>query len=302
LFNRPWVVNPRDWHHYTLSSMVGFEPEGQQWWNDRRIRMLMEEPDGAFRQAQDQDQERRGRLVVLENQDLQAIVVPALGGRLWRLYHKGLQADLLRRSPLPVGGLEKGLPESAYVSLGGYEEYTARKFGSTGWGQAYQSEVAADGRSVTLTAVFANGLKLVRTVSLAADKPELTVDSRLENPSAQTVKDVVLRAHPEFLPLTAGEKPELHVRGADGAWKTVAYQSGESTLGGDNRPQGAWALRFPKTGLRLENAFEPAQVETCFFYSSSAFCNLELFSPSRDLAPGESLVLRHRYAFGITRP
>ena len=38
LFNRPWVVNPREWHHYTLSSIVGFEPDRQPWWTTRASR------------------------------------------------------------------------------------------------------------------------------------------------------------------------------------------------------------------------------------------------------------------------
>jgi|GEM_PF-1052234 len=295
-FSRPWVVNPRDWHHYTLSSMVGFEPDREPWWSDPRVQELMAEPESAFRHAQDLDRDRRGRLVVLENGDVQVMVVPALGGRIWRLYHKGLQKDLLRRNPLPVGGLEKGLAAAPYISLGGYEEYAGRTFGSVGWGQACESAVAADGRSVTLTATLANGLKLVRVVSLAPDKPELTVESRLENPGPEAARGIVLRAHPEFRLQAGGEKPDLEVRGADGAWKTVAYPQGESVLTGADRPQGAWVLRFPKAGLRLENVFDPEQVETClFYYDNSSFVNLELFSPGRDLAPGAGLGLRHRY-------
>jgi hypothetical protein len=295
LFNRPWLVNPRSWHHYALSSLVGFEPEGEPWWSDRRIKELMADPTLAFSKAQDLARQRQGRLITLENQDLQVMVVPTLGGRIWRLYHKGLQADLLRRNALPCAGLEKGLPESAYTSLGGYEEYVGRKFGSAGWGQAYESSIAADGRSVTLSAVLTNGLKLVRVVTLAPDRPDLTVDSRLENVGAETVQDVVLRVHPEFLPQAGGELPELLARSTDGGWRTVPYQNGESPLRGPDLPQGAWALRFPKAGLRLENRFDPAQVETCFFYHGGSFLNLELFSPGHDLTPGASLRLQHRY-------
>ena len=302
LFKRPWVINPREWHHYTMSSIVGFEPDRQPWWTAPRIQELMADPATAFRNSQDLHQERMKRLITLENQDLQIMVVPALGGRIWRLYHKGLQADVLRRSALPVGGLDKGLPQTPYISLGGYEEYAGREFGSVGWGQEYESAIAADGQSVTLTAVFANGLKLVRVVSLAPDKPELTVDSCLENTGAQTVKDAVLHVHPEFLPQAGGEMPELLGLGDDGAWKTIPYQAGDNSLSGASRPQRGWALRFPKAGLRLENSFDPAQVETCSFYNGKTFFNLELLSPGRDLAPGASLSLRHRYVVERIRP
>jgi len=295
LFNRPWVINPREWHHYSLSSLVGFEPTRERWWEDPRIEELMADPATTFRKTQDLHQERMKHLITLENQDLQIMIVPTLGGRIWRLYHKGSQTDLLRRSALPVGGLEKGLPQDPYVSLGGYEEYAGREFGSIGWGQKCESIVGANGKSVTLTAVFANGLKLVREVSLAPDKPELIVDSSLENTGAQSVKDVVLHIHPEFLPPEGGTMPELLGLGNDNTWHAIPYQAGDNSLSGASRPQGGWAVRFPETGLRLENTFDTNQVETCSFYNGKTFFNLELLSPGRDLAPGASLAIRHRY-------
>lgn len=295
LYNRPWVINPRAWHHYSLSSLVGVEPAGERWWDDPRVRELMDDPARAFRQAEEQHQQRVQRLVTLENDDLQAIIVPTLGGRIWRLYHKGLQVDLLRRSGLPIGGLEKGLPHEPYLSLGGYEEYAGREFGAIGWGQDCTCDVAADGTSATLTAVLENGLKLVRVVSLAADKAEVIVDSRLENTGTQAVQDVVLRVHPEFRPQAGGEMPELLGLSGSGTWETIAYQGGDNALTGSRRPQGGWAVLFPQAGLRVENRFDPAQVETCFFYDGRTFFNLELFSPGRDLEPGASLGIRHRY-------
>ncbi len=294
-FQRPWVINPRAWHHYSLSALVGFEPDREPWWEDPRLRELMADPEAAFRASREAERERLRGLVTLENGDLQAIVVPALGGRLWRLYHKGLRADLLRRSPLPAAGLPDGLPEATYVSLGGYEEYTAGAFGSPGWGRPYEAVPAPDGRSVTLTASFPNGLRLVRVIALAPDRPEVTVDSHLENAGAETVKGALLRAHPEFLPQAEGETPELHIRTGDGGWRAVPCPAGETVLAGADRPAGAWAFRFPQAKLRLENVFEPGQVETCMAYNGNRFFNLELFSPARDLAPGESLRLRHRF-------
>jgi len=295
LFNRPWLVNSHQWNRFSLGSLVGFEPEREPWWTSPRVQELMASPDAAFRKAQDMDREKQQRFVTLENDDLQVIVVPTLGGRIWRLYHKGLKSELLRRAALPIGGLERGLPSTPYVGLSGYEEYTAKKFGSAGWGQAFQSQLAADGNAITLTATFPNGLKLTRVVALAPDKPELTIDSRLENAGAQPVKDAVLRVHPEFLPQAGDEKPELQTRTTDGKWKTIPYEAGDNFLVGDKRPQGAWALRFPKAGLRIADELDSAQIDTWYFYNGNTFFNLELFSPARDLAPGESIGLKHRY-------
>jgi hypothetical protein len=55
--------------------------------------------------------------------------------------------------------------------------------------------------------------------------------------------------------------------------------------------------------VTITNEFDPAQarlpsvgqVGACFPYLGKEFFNLELFSPKKDLAPGDSLRLRHRY-------
>ena len=52
---------PAQWHHYSLSSLVGFEPDRDQWWTDPRIQELMADPAAAFRKAQDLHQKRMER-------------------------------------------------------------------------------------------------------------------------------------------------------------------------------------------------------------------------------------------------
>jgi len=59
--------------------------------------------------------------------------------------------------------------------------------------------------------------------------------------------------------------------GGYGAWKTIPYQVGDNYLSDASRPQGGWAVRFPKAGLRLENSFDPAQVETCLSTTARRF-------------------------------
>jgi hypothetical protein len=294
-FNRPWVVNPRAWHHFSLAAFTGFEPGCEPWWSAPRLRQLMDDPEAALQGIREADRRTRDGFVVLENRELQLLVVPGVGGRIWRMYHKGLKTDLLRRGAIPLSGLQHGLPASPYLDLGGYEEYTAKSFGSPGWSEAYEGQRSAAGDSIAMTVSFPNGLKLTRAVSLVPDKAEVVVQSGIENAGAQPVKGVLLRVHPEFLP-PENEKPELEVRTADGGWRKVPYEAGDNFLTEENRPHGAWALRFPKAGLRIVDEFDPAQVETCYFYSGRNCCNLELFSAQKDLAPGEKVTLNHKYA------
>ena len=300
-FSRPWDVNRTTWQRYSLSSLCGLEPDREPWWTTPAVQTLMADPAAAFAAAQGTDRDRLSRLITLENATLKVVIVPAIGGRIWRLYHKGTQKDLFWRGVVPAWALIRGLDAASYMNLGGYEEYAGEKFGSAGWAEPYQPQVAADGKSVTLTLALANGLRLTRTVTLAPDALALTVESRLENTGTQPVKGAMLRAHPQFALQPGAEKPELSVRAADGSLKPFAYAGGENFLAGEKRPQGAWAVRFPTSGLRVVNEFDPPQVGTCLFYSGPEFANVELFSPKQDLAPGASIVLKHRYVVGEAR-
>jgi hypothetical protein len=49
LFKRPWVINPRKWHYFTLSSFTGFEPETDPWWESKQIKELMENPEAMWK-------------------------------------------------------------------------------------------------------------------------------------------------------------------------------------------------------------------------------------------------------------
>jgi hypothetical protein len=293
-FSRPWDVNRTQWNRFSLSALTGVEPDREPWWNSPLLQALMTDPAAAFATTQNAERDRLRDLVTLENAALKVVLVPQIGGRIWRLYHKGRQQDLLWRGTIPSYALAKGLDATAYTNLGGYEEYAGEKFASPAWAERYQSQLSPDGRSVTLTATLPGGVKLTRTVTLAPAAAELTVDSRLENGSGQQLSGAMLRAHPQFA-AKAAAKPELRSRAADGAWRPVPYPVGETFLTGQQRPAGAWAIRLPAAQLLVTNEFDPAQVGTCLFYSGPDFLNLELFTPKQDLAPGASLSLKHRY-------
>jgi len=289
LFNRPWDMEPR--RRFTLASLVGFEPRAQPWWADARIREIMEDPDAAYRKQTQDDQQVSRRLVTLANERLKVVIIPELGGRIWRLYDRRSKRDVLWRGTVSLSALERGVGPDPYVNFGGYEEYVGEEFASPGWSQPYQCRTAQDGRTAVLTATLPKGLKLTRTVSLSEGR--VMIESIVRNTSSRPLKGVVLRAHPQIL-RDRGTAPELRVKGERGMYSRIPFKN-ETYLSGNQLPFGAWAVRFPKAGLSVTNEFDPQEVATCFLYIGPQFFNLELFSRKKDLAPGGQLRLAHSY-------
>ena len=295
LFNRPWDINRTRWNQYSLSALTGIEPDRQPWWASPALQQLMADPDAAFAKAQDTGRDQLRDLVTLENASLKVVVVPQIGGRVWRLYHKARQKDLLWRGPIPAWALARGLDAATYSNIGGYEEYAGTKFGAPGWAERYESQLAPDGRSVTLSTAIPGGLRLTRTITLAPDNPALTIVSRLENTSGKELKAAMLRAHPQFA-VKAAAPARLRVRTADGAWRPLTPTAGENYLTAERRPAGAWAVVLPEARLEVVDEFDSAQVGTCLFYNGPDFANLELFSVQQDLPAGATITLEHRYS------
>jgi hypothetical protein len=133
-------------------------------------------------------------------------------------------------------------------------------------------------------------------VRLLPDRPGVAISSELQNTSAETVKGVALRAHPQFC-LGAG-RPDLKLtlKGPDGRWTQQPLET-ETWFRGAQLPQGAWGVRDAASGVSLINEFDPAQVQAGYVFVQPAgeSYNLELFSPTQDLPPGASLRLEQRY-------
>jgi len=290
LFNRPWEID----HHrkFDLSSLVGFEPTRQPWWTCPKARELMADPARACERQEDAAEMAARHFVVLENERLKLVVVPGVGGRIWRLCDKRTGRDLLWRGRVPVSMLEKRSSPERHVNVGGYEEYAGEKFASPGWAEPYEVKIAADGRSLSLTGAPGDGLRLTRTIALAPDRPEVRIESVLENVSNQPRPDAMLRGHPQFVFPDGDRAVELGVRTADGNFRTAPFKS-ETFLTGPELPAGAWRVRFPKAGVSIVNEFEAADVRACYLYVGRDFLNLELFSPKKNLSPGEKLTFRH---------
>jgi len=293
LFNRPWEVAPHA--QFSLSAIIGFEPTASPWWTCPEVKALMEDPAGAFRKNTPQREAAARHLVALENEHLKVLLVPSLGGRIWRIFAKGLDADLLWRGTLPWHLLQKGANPSRYLSFGGYEEYTGEKWGAPGWAERYRCQVSEDRQSATLSATLPSGLTLQRTVRLLPDRPGLEITTEILNPTSETIRGVALRAHPQFAYQAGKPGLMLAVKGQE-AWSQQPMQS-ETWLQEANLPGGAWGVVDAASGVSLIDEFDPSQIRACYLYVSPGreWYNLELFSPTQDLAPGAKLEMKHRY-------
>ncbi|MCD5401858.1 DUF4838 domain-containing protein [candidate division NPL-UPA2 bacterium] len=296
LFGRGWRIC---WlRGDTLSLVVGITPTEQPWYTCPQILELMNNPADVYRRQSDifpdAAELARQHFITLENEHVKMVVIPQLGGRIWQLYDKSLQQNIFWSGNIPLRALQDGLSPQVWVNLGGYEEYTGKRFASPGWAEAYEFQISPEGNEIILTASLpGEEVKIRRTLTLLADVPGVEIDSVLTNTSTETREDAMLRAHPQFA-FQPGER-DLEFKTVDGRFKTLPLRRGETFFTDEDLPAGAWRVRFPESGVVLVNEFEPAQVGTCFLMVGTEFFNLELFSVQKDLAPGETIRLTHRY-------
>jgi len=230
--------------------------------------------------------------VRLENNDLRLDVVPGLGGRIVSLYSKRLQRELLL--PAQPDGRE-------YPWSGGYEEYSRRGGRTDGWHEDYQFKVQALAKQVQLWVTLANGLDLERTITLDDLATEFTIRSRLINPGGER-KNGCLRVHPIFQmgPADQVELSFVSLTGEERACKLAVQKNqlrDHLQLTKADRPNGVITAENNKLGLRLEQRFNPAEVEEClidWLPARERFFS-ELVSRESYLAPGDSIRISHSY-------
>ena len=230
-------------------------------------------------------------LIRLGNPSLEVVVLPKLGGRIWKMVHKPTGRDVLKRYR-DADGAE--LPQ-----LSGYEEYSEGGYRTPGWNEAYRV-VKQTATAVTLEAKLANGLRLTRTISLAAEDAAVTIDSTLTN-ATKTPRKAQLRSHPGFA-VTDVQKTTFfrRVGAADEARRSLAFaknaaQEKDEFLRGDDMPKGEWGIIDDAAKLRIRNRFDPKQVGQCLLNRSGRDrrVNLELYAKPVTLKPGESQRLKH---------
>ena len=240
-------------------------------------------------------QPRRGHPVLeLVSPTLRVQIIPSLGGRIYSILDRRLYTNVLhvadRNDPL-------------YPGVGGYEEYSESGYRSPGWSEEYRVEETTSGSAV-LVARLKNGLELRRSIVLAADEPKLSITSTLTN-RAKDPRTACLRVHPEFS-LGRVDDAVLYMRRESGTWSSLDLagalsddppQGKELYFRGDEMPAGEWMLVDTAKKLGVISAFEPREVELCLLNFSGAEhrVNLELWSPERQLAPGESIIVTQTY-------
>ena len=226
-------------------------------------------------------------VVRIANPSVELIVLPAMGGRIWRARLRESGRELFRTSGA----------EGAWRPVeGGYEEYSGEQWRSPVWSEPFAVVERSD-RSITMTADLPNGLRMERRISLDPAKPIITVSSSLTNAGDKPV-EACLRAHPEF-PMAPDHNVAVSVGRPDGSRREIDIPAPalEVMLERDDVPAGVWAVVDATAGTALVNRFQAGQVWKCFIDASSPLhrANLELYSERRTLAPGEKLTLEHSY-------
>lgn len=228
----------------------------------------------------------------IRNGQLEVSVLPALGGRIYRMRQVATGRDLLQ----VLGSETARIPDD-----GGYEEYSEPGYRSAGWSEVYIVKERGES-SLVLEANLRNGLRLTRKLELDPTRPLLKITSTVTNDSSQS-RTSGLRAHPEFA-VTSTARATVRILGKEGAWRTFplanpADPAAEKNvwLREDDCPAGKWAVVDEQARMAILNQFDTGQVSHCLlnWNGRTSRVNLELFAPERILAPGESQTIEHSY-------
>ncbi len=237
-------------------------------------------------------QPRELQIVSLSNGQLKVDLLPALGGRIWRMTYLPAQRALIRIA---------GTPQALSPAEGGYEEYSEGGYRSAGWSENYLVSSKTE-RSVTLKAVLRNATALERKFELSPDGAILTITSTLSN-GGKDPRQVCLRSHPEFA-VSSTENCTVRVLRADGKTDAIKLANPadpkaerDQWLRDDDMPAGQWELVDSGTGLTVINRFEKGDVAQALLNRAGhqARVNLELFGREVTLKPQESVSLRQSF-------
>lgn len=232
-------------------------------------------------------------IISLTNGQLKMDVLPALGGRIWRLTYLPDNRQLLRVA---------GTPQALSPGEGGYEEYSEGGYRSPGWSENY-FVIQRSEHSLTLRTMLRSGLALERKLELAPNQPVLTITSTLSNES-QKPAFACLRSHPEFA-VSSTEKALVRVLCADGEIRTIALanpanpaEERDIWLREADLPAGQWELVDEGTGMTILHRFERNDVAQALLNRAGqqSRVNLELFTKEATLQPSERLTLRQSFA------
>ena len=263
--------------------------------DEERLAALMDEyqrtaaPDRALLQSIFRLRKRECPIVRLENERIRVAVIPGIGGRIIRLVDKATGVNFMRE-PWDVDRLDNiGM---FYFHYGGYEEYAGGAFAAPGWEQEYAFSLSEDDRCRRIElSTDVPSFSLKRTLSLAkGNSPELKIESILTNTDTTRVT-AQLRVHPMMRIGDDTDADYLYIRNAQGEFRRSHISAGLL-----EQPDGLWATIDEKANFGIANCFDPREVSCYVYYSPhERFFDMELIGHKRELGPGESLSIRHRY-------
>ncbi len=226
-------------------------------------------------------------VVTLKNDHLAIQIIPARGGRIWRLRYR--DRDLIALFGDDSTGYD--------IDSGGYEEYSTHEYQSPGWREPYAVLSASDSH-VVLQADLSNGRRLTRRISLLTDRPAFEVQSTLL--ALLPCETLALRSHPAFH-VTATGNCTLFRLDDQRQWQSqkLAPDKGENIwFKGPLVPNGQWALYDQASGLAISNRFPRQDVDFCYVNASpdEHRVNLEQWGkPRKAAAPGDSVSITNTY-------
>jgi len=222
-------------------------------------------------------------VVALENEAVKVVIVPALGGRILSFVDKKSGQDLMFHNRPSHG---------RYPNVAGYEEYVGGDFEGPGATSAFEAAEQSAG-GVTLKAAFPKeGFALGRRVELLSDG--VGVVSTLTNTSGEPRK-ASLRSHPEFAP-GAVEDLAVIIPGRTPG-EIPLRDEGSQFIPAAEMTSHWWEVRSARGKFALRESFAPGEVSRGLvnwhpnWNDMGPRVNLELYTPERQLAPGESLRL-----------
>ncbi|MBR4371242.1 MAG: DUF4838 domain-containing protein, partial [Victivallales bacterium] len=242
------------------------------------------------------DAQKKGRekldVVTLKNAQIALDIIPAAGGRIWRITELKGKRQLLRN----VENSKKELNPFE----GGYEEYATDKHRGPGWSETYRV-VSKSETSVELEAALSNGLVMSRKIELVPEKASFKVTSSVKNPKGAS--KITFRVHPEFMvSSTANAKLAMRQRNGQAFVKALANPEApqaekELWLREEDKPNGEWTIIDEKTGVRIVNRFNPAEVQFCYcnWNGAQSRVNLEEWRTPVNAKANEAVTLTNTY-------
>lgn len=275
-----------DW----TSGLLGYSPKASgwyNWWEDPVIKQFLEEPVETFEKFIKPTLSLQ--TIRIENEGVRVEIIPRLGGRIRSIFFKKDNLELLWQPLIPLA-----YSGTKWRDFGGYEEYVGEALGDPGWKEDFRAEVTPDGQSILLRCHFPNGLVLMRRIKLTTSPLGIEITSTLRNEGKNILKDVVLRIHPEFS-FAMDTGPVFLALDEKREWRNLQLKAEDNFLDREVYAGGMIAVVDYKRNKGLVNQFTPDQIDKYMIYMGKNFYNLEIFSPKRDLAPGEEIQITHSY-------